>query len=91
MSEQPKVIQKDPDARRDYGWDWGQWLTGGETLTAVTATGVNVTVEPPAIIGSQTVAFATGGTPGAASIRFHITTSAGRQDDRTIRLWVLNR
>lgn len=91
MTEQTAPIPHDPNARLDYGWDWVRELDAGETITNVTATGSNVTSEAASVIGTQTVAWVSGGTPGRASVRFHITTSAGRQDDRTLQLWVRER
>lgn len=91
MTEQAAPIPHDPNARLDYGWDWVRELEAGESLTNVTAAATNVTIEEPAILGTQTVVFASGGTFGLATIRFHVTTSAGRQDDRTLRLWVQER
>lgn len=83
------AITKDPQARLDYGTDWGAWLAAGESITAHTVTGTGgLTVESSSVVGSQVVAWVTGGTGGTASLRFHITTSAGRQDDRTLPLWV---
>ena len=89
MTDQQSPIPHDPNARRKYGWDWGQWLEEGETLVSVVATAQNVSIEPAAIVGTQTVAWTTGGTKGSpAGITFHITTSTGAQDDRTLRLAV---
>lgn len=87
-------ITHDPNARLDYAWDWTSWLEAGETITAhtVTASGAGaVTVQSSSVIGGKVVAWVTGGTKGKAFLTVHITTSAGRQDDRTITLSVQER
>ena len=84
-------IFHDPQARLDYGWDWTLWLQTGETITSHTVTATNVTVESSAVVGSQTVAWVSGGTKGKATLTFHIVTDAGREDDRTLSLYVADR
>ena len=87
-------ITHDPNARLDYAWDWTSWLDAGETITAhtVTASGAGgVTVESSTVIDGKVVAWVSGGTKGKAFLTVHITTSAGRQDDRTITLSVQER
>lgn len=85
----------DPQAILDYGKDWTDWLTGAETVTAVTATATGLTISTPAAVsgaGKITTVWLTGGTIGTVyPVTFHITTSAGRQDDRTIWLTAINR
>lgn len=85
---------KDPEAVLDYQIDWADeedpFLEDGETLTASTFTVVEGTV----VINSQTfvptglaTVWLSGGTLGERClITNHITTSAGRQDDRSARL-----
>ena len=87
-------ITHDPNARLDYAWDWTAWLTDGETITShtITVTTGDVTVESSSVIGGAVVAWVTGGTvPTDAKVTCHITTSAGRQDDRTRTLMVRDR
>lgn len=91
------TFTKDPQAVLDYGWDWTNWLAGGETITTSTWT---ITLAPDAILtiatptfdGTSTTIWASAGTVGSDyKITNHITTSAGRQDDRTHKLQVRDR
>jgi hypothetical protein len=86
---------KDPSARLDYVWDWTAWLAAGETITgqtvAVDSGDVAVDGTPTQTAGKVT-AWLTGGTAGTTSlVTCHITTNAGRQDDRTRTVIVRNR
>lgn len=84
---------KDPDAILDYGFDWSQWLGGGEQITSSTmfaSPGINVNSS------SNTTTSATvwlsGGTAGFPyTVTNRITTNQGRTDDRTITIRVQNR
>lgn len=93
---------KDPSAVLDYKWDWAAWLAAGETITAKTiattdtrgAVSTVVTVDSSTIAGDSksVTAWISGGTAGATvDVICHITTSAARQDDRRIRLKIINR
>lgn len=100
----PKIIA-DPDARLDYGFNWAStapippsttastpWLQTGETITALTVTSSDPTIiidTSGIVAGTGVVAWVRAAITG--SITFHITTSAGRQDDRSIQLVVKER
>lgn len=89
----PARMAKDPGAVLDYTFDWADWL-GTDTITAhtVTASAAGVTVASSAVVGAAVVAWLTGGTAGtAATVTCHITTAAGRQDDRTLYLNIFQR
>lgn len=74
------------------------WLAVGETITAFAVTpptGIlvgNGTTNPgpaPSQTGGKVTAWLSGGTAGIAyDVVCHITTSAGRQDDRSIRIHI---
>ena len=89
----------DPNAVLDYAIDWSAWLDTGETLTASTwaiapSGGITQTGAPAASFTAAGVAtiWLTGGTAGTLyKVTNHITTSAGRQDDRSITIRPLNR
>ena len=76
---------KDPQAVLDYVNDWSAWLDG-DTITASTwtaATGITVTASTNTT--TTATVWLSGGTLGEYyRIVNHITTAAGRQDDRTI-------
>lgn len=89
----------DPNATLDYRWDFAPWLTVGETISTFTVTagvgGFTVTTPAPSQASGIVTAWITGGTitapPTPQPVVCHITTSAGRQDDRTIWLTAINR
>lgn len=84
---------KDPDAVLDYTWSWAGWLQDGETITDHDVEVVGVEVQSDGVVGGTAVtAWLTGGEVGEpASATCRVTTSAGRVDDRTIRLHVRHR
>ena len=81
---------KDPDAVKDYRWDWTKWLADGEAITTATVSVPTVDGAPvrdsTAHDGSTVTVWLSGGTPSMTShsIGCHIITDQGRQDDRTI-------
>jgi len=86
----------DPDARLDYTWDWSQWLAAGETISTYGLTpSVGITVESSALTTPSTVtAWVSGASLTARprpTITCRITTTAGRQDDRTVTYVVQER
>ena len=80
----------DPESVLDYNVDWNTWLQAGETISSSSVTvpsGITKNSDNNAL-GIQT-AWMTGGTRGTRyALVFHITTSAGRQEDRTLTLSV---
>jgi hypothetical protein len=87
------IIPEDPSADLDYCVDWTPWLQAGETI----ATSTWVVPAPltqdgshaPSIAGGKTTIWLTGGTAGQSYVvANHITTSQGRQDQRTFTVYV---
>jgi len=91
------AFKKDPNAVLDYKQDWAtntnqstgtDWLASGETITAATVTADSgLTVDSDSITDTNTsVTFwLSGGTAGTEyNVVVHITTSASREDDRTM-------
>lgn len=88
------VLRRDPNSKLDYQIDWSAFLTGGDTIaTAVW------TCSPSTIIASSPASSIVGGTAakvwlegGTAGLTYtltcRITTSAGRTDDRSVRVKV---
>ena len=103
MSTTVKVFDHDPNAVLDYRWNWNcddgcAWLDEGETITAFTITtptgitNINGGAHPNSELDGIVTAWITGGTVGQRyQIINHITTSAGREEDRTIELRVVQR
>jgi len=84
---------KDPDAVLDYQWDWAAWLETGETITAGTVTATSgLTIDSQTAATTDVTAWLSGGTAGQVyPVTCHVTTSAGRVDDRTILIHVEER
>lgn len=99
-----KTFWKDPDAVLDFEFDWAaltngtgsaDWLESGETISTRTVTeDSGITVDSDAIVNSATgvVVWLSGGTAGNSyKVTCHITTSSGREDDRTILVMCMER
>lgn len=90
-------VKADPTSVLDYAVDWASkgWLADGETITNSTwavPAGITQTVPAPSIAAGKTTIWMTGGTVGETyRITNHITTSAGRQDKRSINIQVEDR
>ena len=83
---------KDPDAVLDYEFDWSQWLAVGETIASKTVTVTGVTLDSSPNDDTSVVAWVSGGTVGtSATVACEITTSAGRTDERSIKLRIAER
>lgn len=82
----------DPDAVLDFAISWVDWLAAGETITAFTCTpSSGVQVNSATQAGGIVTVWLSHGVPGTATVTCHITTSAGRQDDRTLSLRIIDR
>lgn len=98
---------KDEDAVLDYRWEWAAngWLTDGDTITdaAFTVYAADGSTIPdadttPAEVDSSSftdtdaTAWISGGTAGTTYlITCHIITDAGREDDRTLKLKIVQK
>lgn len=90
-----KVLDKDPDALLDYGFNWGPWLTDGDTIDNLTVTvpaGLikdrAETFTPEGIV----VVWLRGGTVGQAyRVVFNVHTTQGRDDERSLILRITDR
>jgi hypothetical protein len=86
---------KDPSATLDYGLDWGAkgWLLAGDTITASTFTvDAGLTKGTTTNDTTTTTVWLSGGTDQTDYLVVnHITTAAGRQDERTFKVKVRNR
>jgi len=84
---------KDPSAVLDYVFDWTGWLATGETITDYTITAdTGITVDSPTEDAGKVTVWLSGGTAGINyKVACLITTSAGRTDERTIWIKVVER
>ena len=84
---------KDPAALLDFGFDWTAWLVGNDTIVAstwVATPGVEVSDET--FDAHTTTVWLNGGTVGVTyDLRNQVTTSAGRRDERSMRVSVRER
>jgi hypothetical protein len=89
-----RSYEKDPSAELDYGEDWSTWLQAGETITSSTWTVDEGLVkgDDTGVDDGRTIVWLSGGTLDRMyEATNHITTSMGREDERTIRLIIRNR
>jgi|SRR5581483_1902706 hypothetical protein len=95
---------KDPDAVLDYKFDWAplthgsggsDWLAASEVITsfAVMAdSGITVNSSSATDANTSVTVWLSGGTDGSDyNVTCHITTSLGRQDERSMSIVVRNR
>jgi len=88
------AYDKDPNAVLDYSEDWTAWLAG-DTITAlsiIATSGITVQSQTTTFPCSVVTVWLAGGTGSISySVTFHVTTTAGRQDDRTITINCIDR
>ena len=84
---------KDPSAVLDYVFDWTEWLATVETITDHTITAdTGITVDSSTESDGKVTVWLSGGTAGINyKVACLITTSAGRTDERTIWIKVVER
>ena len=86
---------KDPNAVLDYSIDWSAWLPSGDTIASVewSATGVTVSSLPaPSVASGIATVWILGGTADSDGVvTCQVTTTAGRVDERSIRIRVRDR
>ena len=83
---------KDPDAVLDYEWDWAAWL-GADTIASHTVTAATgLTVDSSEATTTAVTAWLSGGSVGMSyAVTCHVVTAAGREDDRTVTVTVMER
>ena len=84
---------KDPSAVLDYVFDWNEWLATGETITDHTITAdTGITVGSSSESDGKVTVWLSGGTAGINyKVACLITTTAGRTDERTLWIRVVER
>lgn len=88
---------KDPNAVLDYGFNWRPdtkpWLEADETIASYIVTpDTGITVDSDSESNGVVTVWLSGGTAGENyKVACKITTSAGRTDERTIWIKVVNR
>lgn len=88
-------IEHDPNAVLDYSRDWTDWLGATDTIATASWTKSGSIVIGTSQVdptGKVATVWISGGTAGEkCSLTCHITTTEGRQDDRTYYLKVKER
>ncbi len=84
---------KDPSAVLDYAFDWTEWLASGETIATHTITAdTGITVDSSTEDDGKVTVWLSGGTAGINyKVACLITTTAGRTDERTLWIRVVDR
>jgi hypothetical protein len=84
--------EKDPNAVLDYQIDWSAWLPAGDTISTSTWTAEGLTVDSSTHTATTATVWLSGGAAGeSAVVTNRIVTTAGRQDDRTLYIFVHER
>ena len=80
------TVAKDPDAVKDWQWDWSDWLGTGDSIASATGfpdTGITID-SLTAATGGVTVVLS-GGTAGTSyDVAVQITTTNSLVDERTV-------
>ena len=91
-------VKKDPDADLDYGFDWTAWLGGTDTIiesTWLVPSASGLTAHSPSIStdGKVTSVWLKSGNASRAvyAATNHIKTAAGREDERSLRVTIVDR
>ena len=88
------IVAKDPNARKDYGWNWARWL-GTDTLVTSTwfldpSTPTGLVIEDPTWDTTSTTVWLSGGTVGESyGVTNRVETTDGRIED--LSFWVVIR
>lgn len=86
---------KDPDAVLDYSLNWSEWVPAGDEIVnaSATASPSGLTVDSCDVDeGDITTVWLSGGEAGTTyTVVVHVTTDAGREDDRSIQIVVKER
>lgn len=83
---------KDPNAVLDYTINWSSWLGSDIISTSNWAADTGITIDDDSNDTDSATVWLSGGTSGASyAVTNSIVTAAGREDDRTIYILVMER
>ena len=86
------LFEKDPNAVLDYTVDWTAWLDSDTISTSTWIVPSGITEDSSTNDTEKAIIYLSGGTAGEIySVTNRITTAAGRTDDRTIRIKMVNK
>lgn len=84
---------KDPDAVKDYGWDWSDFLVTDTIATSTwskDATDSDLTIDSDTSTTTIATVILSGGTPGLVSVvTNNIVSAAGLIDDRSFYIRIV--
>lgn len=80
------LLTKDPDAVLDWFWDFGDWLSAGDTIaTHTTVADAGLTVDASTVDGNGVRVWLSGGTVGETyTVRVRVVTNQSRTIDRSV-------
>ena len=92
-TDNPNVFIKDPDSKLDYGLDWTEWLESGDSIETLEWTVPSGITEVDSLYNttSAVIWLSAGTADENYLVLCRITTSAGRIDDRSMRIKVRER
>ena len=76
------TVPLDPDALKDYVFDWEDWLASDTIASYVLTPSATVTVNADSNDTTTVTVWVSATASG--TLNCHITTTGGRQDDRTV-------
>lgn len=85
--------RQDASAKLDWGIDWSEWMDDGDSISVSdwTASSDDLTLSSDSVSGDTTIVWVEGGSAGNwYTLTNSIVTSEGREDERTIRLQIVN-
>lgn len=97
MSQSLATFIKDPGATLDFYIEWASWLSTGDAVsdadwTADTGITIGSGEYAPSVSGTKATVWLSGGTAGTKyRVTCRLTTTAGRIDDRSITINVVDR
>lgn len=84
-----KVFNKDPSARKDYGFNWAPWLDGDTISTSTWTLDDGITNYLSTNTATTTTIWLSGGTPGQDyTATNQITTAGGRIEQQSLKIQV---
>lgn len=93
MTTNSNMFIKDPNATLDFGFDWSDWLDTNEEISSYILSVDNGLIKISDIntSGSVIVWLSSGSAGQRYNVACQITTTAGRIDERTMKIDVKNR
>ena len=91
MISDPRSIQKDPDAVKNWTLNLTDWLDGDTISSATVTADTGLTVDSYSNTGETVTAWLSGGTVGQRyNLRFRVITCMGITDDCSVTVIMVN-